>query len=374
MSNRETRSLVRLAASASAARTLNLIAVHRRHGEADGYRNKPLFRSLALNRSIIVKHRLRPHELETFTDGRQSATKVLIPFELTDLKLGARSFFVGQPGIEQFFDDLEIFGDDLIYDREILAIIDALPSLDPFLTREKLKVSGFKPDRCYFDLTDADASAMFDMMRAELKPLIGLSFDDLDVRIDERTSKLAEKILENAAETEIEPLRLGMGMTKHEFAEGLFCWKGFIYYKWRLNELLHKVRPVSAEINGVRPNDQMTMDQKVYLDGARGRLERAITSTCRTVGKTLTVYDDAYRDLTVNGLPMAFKEFLLKAPQLFDELGERLGAVDHIISFWRYRFPTGSRHKIGVEELTDLFVDFENSLAFVAPEQAARAA
>lgn len=355
---------MRLAASASAARALNLIAVYKRHGESDEYRKQPLFRSIALNRSIIVKHRLRPHELGIFTDGRQVGTKILIPFEVSDLKLGARSFFIGQKGYDHFFDELEIFEDELRHDTEILSIIDALPSLDPFLMRERLRVCGFSPARCYFELSEADTRAMFNVVRDELRPLIGLSFSDVDAQINERTARLAEKILENAAASELEPLRIGLGMTAQEFSEGVFCWKGFIYYKWRLAELLNTVKPVSEEIGRIKPNDAMSIDQKIYIEAVRERISKWIFQSCRTVRSTLKVYDDAYRDLTVNQNPRAFREFLLRAPTMFYELGERLGAVDHILSFWRYRFPVGARWKIGAEELCDLFVDFENSLSF----------
>ncbi len=49
---------------------------------------------------------------------------------------------------------------------------------------------------------------------------------------------------------------------------------------------------------------------------------------------------------------------------MFHELGERLGSIHHIVSFWRYRFPEGARMKVASEELFDLFADFEPSLSF----------
>lgn len=39
---------------------------------------------------------------------------------------------------------------------------------------------------------------------------------------------------------------------------------------------------------------------------------------------------------TQNGQPQAFDEFLLKVPNMFKDLGDRLGGVPHIISFWRF--------------------------------------
>jgi hypothetical protein len=57
--------------------------------------------------------------------------------------------------------------------------------------------------------------------------------------------------------------------------------------------------------------------------------------------------------------PAAFRRFLSDAPSMFHELGERLGAVNHIISFWSYRFPQNTRIRVSTEEFTDLLADFE---------------
>jgi len=373
--DRSIRSLVALQSNASTARTLNLFDVWRRHGEQADYRAKPFFKSPALNHSIIVKHRLRNHERYDFDDGRVSATKIILPIDITDLKAGARSFCVGQRGYRDVLDELvSVHGITDPHDNDVMQVLDSLPSLDPFLMRERLKGAGFQPARCYFDLTDADSTRMFNFVRQEVAPLIGISFDNLDARMNENTAKLANKILANAGDAELEPLRQGMGMGRPEFEEGVFCWKGFIYYKWTLGELLPKVRPVAAEIGKVSASGVSDEDDRRYILEARARLIRAISRACETVRATLKVYDDSYADLTRNGKPQSFRDFLLNAPSLFYELGERLGAVHHIVSFWRYRFPNGSRSKIGAVELVDLLADFEASLSFDASDPAVRAA
>ncbi len=363
--NRAVRNLLQLRASSSTSRTLNLVDVFTRHGDTDDYRAAPFFRNQILNRSIIVKHRLRTNELEAFHDPRTGATKVILPIDVTDLKFGARSFFIGQVGYDDILDEvLGGRGEAGGADAALLAIIDQLPSLDPFLMRERLKTCGFQPARCYFDLTDADAANMFSFVRREISPLIGISFENNDRYSESRSTKFAQKILANAADKELEPFRLGLGMDRSSFEEGMFCWKGFIYYKWTLQDILPKVRPIVSEINSVRPTGVTTDDDKAYILGARQRLGRAVVSACETVRLTLKVYEDAYLDLTKNGQPQAFREFLLRAPHLFYELGERLAAVQHIVSFWRFRFPNERRNGIAAEELVDLLADFEYSLNF----------
>ena len=370
--NRSIRNLEYLRASGSTSRALNLIDVFTRHGEEPEYREQPFFQNPILNRCIIVKHRLRTNELEEFETDRTGATKVILPIDITDLKFGARSFFIGQIGYQNLLDEL-VGGRGRSESRDfsLLKLIDQLPSLDPFLMRERLRKNGFEPARCYFDFSEADMAQMFTFVRREISALIGLSFDDNLNGPDDRTAKFAQKILANASDIELEPFRLGMGMDRPSFDEGMFCWKGFIYYKWTLFDLFPQVRPIIEEIGAIKPTGAIGEDERTFIQGSKARLAKSISVACETVRLTLKLYDDAYADLTRNGQPQAFREFLLRAPQLFYELGERLAAVQHVVSFWRYRFSLTGVRAIAADELVDLLSDFEFSLNFNRSREAA---
>jgi hypothetical protein len=374
-SDRAIRSLVNLWSNASTARTLNLIPIWTKHGASEDYKAAPFFRNAVLNRSIIVKHRLRNNETEAFSTRRSAVTKVILPIDINDMKAGGRSFFIGETRYKNIL--RELLGESVAandHDESMLLVLDSLPSLDPFLMRERLKKSGFSPARCYFDITDADTQKMFNFVLAEMTPLMGMSFDKTDKDFALNTAKFANKILANAADSDLEPLRRGMGIDKDAFVEGMFCWKGFIYYKWMLNSLLPSVYPVSGEIEMIAPSKSTSIEQSQFIAQARVRLSKEITIACQTVAATLKIYDDAYADLTGNGHPQAFREFLLRAPRLFNDLGERLGAIQHIVSFWKFRFPEGARTKIESEELADILVDFEFSLNVSHPSSAVRMA
>jgi hypothetical protein len=370
--DRAVRNLTHLQSSASSARILNLNAVWRRWGNSRDYKDAPFFENSLLNRSIILKHRLRNNELDLFAGSRGGATKVILPIDVADLRSGGRSFFIGQKHYERA---LEEVGGTSGYvspqDKMLLSQLDALPSLDPFLMRERIKTNGFAPARCYFNITEADADRMFQFVRREVTPLIGLSFEDVDVQVNTKTAKLASKILDNAGDTELEPLRQGMGMDKASFEEGIFCWKGFIYYKWSLIDLAPKIRPVTAEIGAIRAHGPVSKDEYAFIVASRARLVKAVALSCATVRSTLKIYNDAYVDMVQNGRPGAFREFLLTAPSLFNDLGERLGAVQHIMSFWTYRFPAGRNTKIAADELHDILADFEMSVNFQTPKSLA---
>jgi hypothetical protein len=363
MVDRSVRSLEHLETSASTSRVLNLRAVQKRKGSDPEYKSKPLFRNQALNTAIIVKHRLRGNEMDQFPGPRTSATKILVPIETNDLKLGARYVFIGQRRFEQSL--YEAFGIELGEDSpdlRTLAVLDETPTLDPFLLREQLRRHGLEPALCYFELSQADARRMFDFAQGEIETLVRMSVgSSFAAAAQART--LTRKILANSADAELEPLRRTLQLDQTQFQEGVFCWKAFLYYKWQLADLLPRVGPVLKQIASIQPRGPQSDEVKVYLRATRESLNKTLIAACRSVKNTLGVYDKAYNALTQNSDPTMFRDFLLRAPALFNDLGERLGAVEHIISFWRFRFPGDRLPVIGVEELCDLFMDFEGSLA-----------
>lgn len=364
MSDRTVRRLTTLEHSASTARLLNLLSVHRKLSDDPEITAAPFFQHPLLNQSLIVKHRLRPHEFEMFDAPKPNATKIMLAIDRNDLKHGARYLFYGQRN----FDEVArvTFGDSLkagSRDRAILDLIDSLPSLDPFLLREHLKRAGYEPARAYFNLTDADIQKMHDFVRGEVMALVKLSYQQT-TGAQTYASRLVVKLLSNAADDDLEPLKKVLKLSDQEFMDGIFSWRGFLYYKWVLTDLMPALSKVLVELEQTQPRGPRDPDSSAYLPGARARIQSAVTRACESVTGMLEVYDKAYGALTVDGQPAAFREFLIAAPDMFTRLGEELGAVQHIVSFWRFRFPPGKRALVTPDELMNIFLDFEDSTNF----------
>ncbi|HEX4178848.1 MAG TPA: hypothetical protein VHY57_10440, partial [Rhizomicrobium sp.] len=120
------------------------------------------------------------------------------------------------------------------------------------------------------------------------------------------------------------------------------------------------VMGVLREINSITPHGATTPEQKVFLSAARRSVIEMVRDNGQHVTKALSVYDEAFRDLVANQTPKTFRDFLLSAPYMFLELGEKLGGISHIVSFWRYRFRPGSPKTIDAEELAAIFQDFSS--------------
>lgn len=364
MKDRTIRSLVALSESASTARVLNLVSTLQNLAEDPTLTAQPFFQNRILNASIIVKHRVRPHEAELFSKPRAAATKIMAPIDGKDLKLGARFLMVGQKDFDQSAD--EMFGQGVkpgSRDRQVLELIDELPSLDPFLVREHLKRHGIEPARGYFAISDADVERMHAFVRGEVTALVSLSSSQSGDTA-QAASRLVEKLLSNAPDAGFEPLKEVLRLSDKDYADGVFGWRGFLYYKWVLAELTPRMSEVLTEVLLVQAMGPRTPESSKYLPDAKKRLQVAIGKAVDGVNAMLGVYDTAYKSLTLDGQPTAFRDFLLAAPAMFMSLGEQSGAVQHIVSFWRYRFPKGRRSAVSPDELMDIFLDFEEGLIF----------
>jgi hypothetical protein len=99
---KEVRSLAALGDTAATSRVLNLGQIFKVSGTDPDYRRRPFFQNGQLNKAIILKHTVRQNEKYLFNRAQRTATKVILPFDSGDLKLGGQSILVGQNGFETF--------------------------------------------------------------------------------------------------------------------------------------------------------------------------------------------------------------------------------------------------------------------------------
>lgn len=361
--DRLTRSLRALERTASTSRVLNLLAIQAQSGHRPEHGEAPLFRNRVLNTALVVKHRLRSDDLFLFDEIRPNATKIIIPFERSDLALGGQSFFVGQRGWVDLLREACNETSDMARDLAVLRMIDQLPSLDPFLLREHLRRHGLLVAPCYFALSSADLEQMQGYVSAQIAQLIDLAFQETGRIVSGAyAARLVEALLSTNVDGRLEPLRETLVMDGESFKEGVFSWKGFLYYKWMLTRLWPELDAVGGEIARLTVTGNRDAETGRYVEEARKRLRHGIVAERRAVMRSLDVYDRAFEDLIDNGRPQAFREFLLRAPDMFLSLGEKVGIIAHIASFWRYRFPAGQPLVADIAEAVDILQDFDAGL------------
>jgi hypothetical protein len=311
---------------------------------------------------MILKHQVKRDELDLFDYPRLSATKVVFPMDPLDLKAGGKIALIGQRYFRQMLEGaMGQSSENAATDLALLELLDRLSSFDPFLLREELRRNGFESAACYFELTEADIKRIFAFAHAEIEPLVRMSLGG-GGGLANQTTKLVVKLFENKLDGEIQVLRQVLRLNEGEFAEGIFCWKGFIYYKWVAQEVSSASQSVNNTILETVPLGKQEAHTRQCLTNVRTTIVERMISSEIEVQNYLATYDHAYAELTERTNPAPFREFLLKAPSLFANLGERLGVLQHITSFCTFRFPPDQRVLIGADELLDIFNDFDGAL------------
>lgn len=347
---------------ASSSRVLNLLAIGNSQAEAGATNVTPFFDSPILNSAIILKHRLRADETDLFQTRRALATKIIIPFERSDLRCGGQSLFVGQKSYEELLRQVGNYGEkiSITRDLEVLRLIDLVPSLDPFLLREHLRSNSITPDGSYFEISIADRQRMHDYAATEVSRLTNMASGRSGGH-DAATSKMVSALLSTEVNEKLEPLRATLNLNPEEFCEGVFSWRGFIYYKWSLGEFWPNLIKALHELKAIRPVGRADPEQTAYMTVTKQSIIRSVKDNSDEVRRVLGIYDNAYASLIEKQDPKMFREFLLSAPSLFLEMGEKMGAMSHITSFWQYRFPPGAPRTVDADELAAIFQDFSKS-------------
>src|SRR5215471_9697375 len=248
------RSLPSLA-SGSTSRVLNLLAITSAHPADPESGANPIFSSPVLNNAIIAKHRLRADEMDLMRDRRRIGTKVIFPFDRSDLRTGGRSLLVGQKSFEEALREVGNYGDryDFEHDLKVLGLFDQLSSLDPFLLREQLRAHGFNPDPEYFDISDFDQKRMFAFAMTEIRRLTELATGSGGRARHDAAARVVRALLSATVDDKLEPLRATLDLSPDQFRDGMFTWRGFIYYKWSLMQFWPDLVKTLEQIKSIMP-------------------------------------------------------------------------------------------------------------------------
>src|SRR5215471_7291541 len=287
--NRTVRFLSALG-GASTSRVLNLYRIAADNADNPDFHEKPLFLSPVINKSFLLKHRIRADESYLFDSPRTVATKLLIPFDMTDLRAGGRSLLVDQRG---YIDMLREAGgysaEKLERDTLVLRLLNAVPSLDPFLLREHLRNNQIEVAACYCGISAGDQEQMHDFVSQEMSQLVALAGGGSlgQPGNGQSSNRLVSAMLSTQIDEKLEPLRQTLGLTGDNFREGVFSWRGFLYYKWSMGKFWPDVMGVLREINAITPRGAVSPEEKAFLSTARRTIIELVRDNGEHVHKAL---------------------------------------------------------------------------------------
>lgn len=353
----------------SSARILNLLhQTPKIKQQIDDQDFEPFFINDSLNHGIFLKHRMRGDEMEIFDGKRSVGTKIFSAFNPERLEEGGKYIFVDERDAEEIFHenfgmDKHVSPEDVAHDIALLRILDSLPSLDPFLLREKLRLEGYHPHVAYFDLNKAEYQQIRNFVEREFTPLAEIAFEEEDHTSTEQIERLVDKMWDSRDIDAIRPLIHSLQIEPKDAPEVLFAWKGFIYYKSNLGIVKQQFHAFQSRVQHLKIGHLNDKGIEMQINDLRQSTILGMKRELAEIQKTIAIYEVAYKKgLLRERNPKAFRRFLDEAPSMFYDLGASIAAIKHAVSFWDFRFGPDHGQNCDADEFLDIMNDFRRGL------------
>jgi hypothetical protein len=356
----------RIAKGGATPRILDLWSIAKRHGGECEHVEQPFFHNKRLNSAFFVKHTVRPHERRYLLSTQPVVTKIIFPVNREDLGMGGHCFFMDETNFARRFRDFlggELDNNDFTLDFERLRELNRMPSFDPFLLGDKFRKHERPVADLYFDIPPEEQEQMEDHVASQVGKVVGLAVGQPDLAADDvRAKRFARQLLSGQSNARLDVLRGALAMTQAEYREGVFGWKGILYYRFLIERAKEDLRRFAYGMSDIFVRGATDAEL-----GAISEMRRDIVFETRQRWRALIAvmddYEREYRDFITGRDAMALREFLAKAPELFFNLGSDFSAVSHVTSYWFYWMETSEKDGLHARDAMDIFPGFVTSLA-----------
>jgi hypothetical protein len=310
----------------------------------EGTPAKHLFSCIGLNKAVIIKvvdpaqarDKPPPGRVQT----RAIKTKVHLSFDDEDITKGGAAVQFDHPDREQALADLaglnrglgeEVFRRDM----GILEAMAKLPSLDPFLLKDRLMAFSSEVDPSYFAISPAEWDRISRRIRAKIRPMVLMAAQG-QADVEGKVQMLLDKLWDSHGLEEFAPFFRAMNLPVDKTAEIMQAWKGITFYEIEYGELTPKVQQFGLWIkDGSQPIDAIHRTDRATIDKLRESIRGKIKRNLADIALILSDYQDRYDELFVRRKGgQKFGSFLGRSSQNFNNLGASLNEVSHAILVW----------------------------------------
>jgi hypothetical protein len=342
----EARSIKGLANARATGRVLNLHLLAQDGGTAIadcGEKRDGLFHRQALNRAIIVKHNVRESEHVRFDGRRVTATKIILPADPDNLVAGATSFMLGERKAGRILKDIlsiEKNSDDpgVKRDIQVLTIFDELPTLDPFIVRERFALEGIQFPDAFFSLRTGEGGNLHKYLRAQLAPLHRIADGGRAGSTAGRTLEQFLAALFAGTQSDIvDPLRQALNIGEGDWPAAMYALKAVLFYEYKNAQFQPRYRRFNDTLTAARIYGYSALaPAEIVLRRRFDLLERA-SEVKEGLDAFFESFAHAYRkELLGEGNVGAFQEYLTELDDRLYEYGVLNGMLEQIVGYWEY--------------------------------------
>ena len=335
---------LRLKLESGASRVFNLLQITR--AMRDTLKREPtteelFFASRALNNVILIKEPNVAGEkgADPFDAPLPVRTKIYVPYNAENPYEGGQSSFTDEARFEEVLAYMVGKGriDATSFERDLrkLRTLEQMPSLDPFLLRDRFAMTGEQVNEAYFRLSEEDWRAIRAHMR-ERFVLIGRFATEGKADVPAATiDMLVDRIWEARNLEPLFPLLAAFGLPADRAGEFFYSWKGIGFFDYEFTRNTTKVRAFSQWIQTAQPRGYADREEAEAIERGRAhvraRVRAMLGDTLQTLGEFNTSFDQLFRkrETAAN-----FSNFMLHSRRHFWRLGNNLNGIYHVLTIW----------------------------------------
>ena len=375
--------------ASGASRIFNVAAITRKLEFVDGGTDTFLFGHRSLNNGVFIK---RPKDvasparsgavqansaqilengtLKTVTfdltprvEKGDIATFLYIPFDVDAIAGGGNSLDLSvSRGRAQSLFDLTGFRQDeegraIARDRRLIELIEELPSLDPFLLRDRLETDGIKAPEAYFEISESEFQEIKKYILGKFKPITTRVVDPTSPKASEVAEQFIMKLWQGKDLDYLSPITQVFRIDPEQAGEIYYSWKGVTYYEFQYKRGQRTLLGFADWLHtkGAVPSHYVKTSVRQELEAKARTVAGAFARHLKNSSEILRIYNQAYEDLFVRGGDARpFIEFLKDSSTLFWDIAASISAMNHGVAVWRQHTAKSSDGKLAADDLTKL--------------------
>lgn len=339
--------------------TLNLL----RH---DGKTKNPMFSNPRLNRTYIFKYpNFQDTEVETESvydpermayvtqpivksadqlnkeadeSPRPIETGIFIPYDNTQPELGGQGIYLRKHNYKEMAQsmlgvDFDGTSPEERRDADVMATIDTIPSLDPFLLKEALLKRHPDISEIYFEIQADEAQGIKDMITAKLMPILNRALKDVDEHDRAMRSRKFLEAIWNPALPEAQMFISAFGIGASESVRIFEALKGISFYEWNVKS---GGRLTAQAVQWLQSKDTLPHDIRQHqahqesLLMFREKVLKRIKEVTRQIGEIFREYTEAHQHFQLKDDARPFRTFLRSVNRHYWSLGYASTALAHV--------------------------------------------
>jgi hypothetical protein len=318
---------------------LDLLSTTRRleREERDGER---LFRTPFLNRSILFKTfemgSGRGGPTVDGDDAGVAGTLIFLPYDAEQPGDGGEAMPYTPANFRRLRELRATasagWANGLDEDEAILALLDSLPTLNPFLVREAFRRQGRVIAEPYLALDPVMSARLRRRLDGRVRPLVLSAFGGGSDDVAHKVEGTLDELLRQDGSSHLRELGQALGFDPESAPDALGAWAGIAFFEDELDRLKPSVHAFAHWLaHGAEPLDYVPDRRRAQLDRAVADVRSTVRARWREIRKILEAYRESYIAFAFDDDAAQFTDHLGVARQRYWNMGELFGAFEQAV-------------------------------------------